>query len=86
MSIGTLAANLLGNMLTGKAKILGWGVIRAGEKEQLERVKEQLMLVRIIDAASCLTNFEIQNHQSEPKLIMKKKPKKTKAKKQKKTQ
>ena len=31
MLLGTLAASMLGNMLAGKAKVLGQGVIRAAE-------------------------------------------------------
>ena len=33
MLLGTLGANLLGNMLVGKAKILGWGIMREDKEE-----------------------------------------------------
>ena len=33
MLLGTLGANLLGNMLVGKAKILGRGIMREGKEK-----------------------------------------------------
>ena len=59
MLLGTLAASLLGNLLTGRGKNTagkGRRIIRAGEG-----------VLRAGYAPHPLTNFEIQKYQNEPR-------------------
>ena len=48
MLMATLSSNLLRNMLAGKVKIPGWGVVY---------VKERLELVRVINVALSINYF-----------------------------
>ena len=51
MLLGTLGANLLGNILTGKGKI------KPGDGEHLELMKTLLEQVRIFNVASSFNKF-----------------------------
>ena len=66
MLLGTLGASLLGNMLAKERKVInraGEGIIRAGYGSNRSSIKKR----RIFNAASSLTNFELQKYyQNEP--------------------
>ena len=66
MLLGTLGASLLGNMLAKERKVINRaveGIIRAGYGSNRSSIKKR----RIFNAASSLTNFELQKYyQNEP--------------------
>ena len=65
MLLGTLAASMLGNMLPGKAKVLGQGVIRAAEGV-IWAGAGTISRLWIVIPPHLLTNFDMSSYQIEP--------------------